>query len=259
MSNKESRSRSKEKEQVRKQISEELCPEDFFKNPNPISTPIKLKEFNWTDKQKEFFRIALHPDTNIVFVDGPAGTAKTLLSTYCGLQLLNMKVVSDIMYLRSAVESSDRSLGFLPGTAEEKLRFYNLPFLDKLDELLLETKVEKLEEQNRVSMFPVNFARGMNWIGKCVILDEAQNSTIKEITTVLTRLGKNSRCFILADPMQTDLRSENSQGAFQSMMKEFSDEESLQFGIYTFSFTEEDIMRSELVKFLVKKLNKIKE
>jgi len=226
---------------------------------NPIRGQIKIHQFPWTDKQKEFFRIALHPDTNIVFVDGPAGTAKTLLSTYCGLQLLNMKVVSDIMYLRSAVESSDRSLGFLPGTAEEKLRFYNLPFLDKLDELLLETKVEKLEEQNRVSMFPVNFARGMNWIGKCVILDEAQNSTIKEITTVLTRLGKNSRCFILADPMQTDLRSENSQGAFQSMMKEFSDEESLQFGIYTFSFTEEDIMRSELVKFLVKKLNKIKE
>jgi phosphate starvation-inducible protein PhoH len=69
------------------------------------------------------------------------------------------------MYLRSAVESSDRSLGYLPGSAEEKLRFFNLPFLDKLDELLESTRVEKLEQEGRISMFPVNFARGMNWQG----------------------------------------------------------------------------------------------
>ena len=41
-------------------------------------------------------------------------------------------------------------------------------------------------------MFLVNFARGMNWKDKCIILDEAQNSTVKEITTVLTRLGKTA-------------------------------------------------------------------
>ena len=74
----------------------------------------------------------------------------------------------------------------------KKLRFFNLPFLDKLDELLAESRIEKLEKEGRISMFPVNFARGMNWNAKCIILDEAQNSTEKEIITVLTRLGKNS-------------------------------------------------------------------
>ena len=113
-------------------------------NPNPLKRQIKLKHFPWTEKQKEFFKVALDKDTNIVFVNGPAGTAKTLLSTYCSLQLINMKVVSDIMYLRSALESADKSLGFLPGSAEEKLRFFNLPFLDKLEELLETTSVEKL-------------------------------------------------------------------------------------------------------------------
>ena len=236
--------------------------QDLNKNPskkvveNPIKRQIRLNQFPWTDKQKDFFKVALHPSTKIVFVNGPAGTSKTLLSVYCSLQLLNMKTSSDIMYLRSAVESSDKSLGFLPGSAEEKLRFYNLPFLDKLDELLTETKAEKLEDEGRVSMFPVNFARGMNWKYKCIILDEAQNSTIKEITTVLTRLGENSRCFILADPLQTDLRNGNG-GAFSKMFKLFNDEESIQEGIYTFEFNEEDIMRSELVKFLVKKLKKL--
>ena len=106
-------------------------------------------------------------------------------------------------------------------------------------------------------MFPVNFARGMNWTGKCIILDEAQNSTIKEIITVLTRLGRGSKCFVLADPMQTDLKSHHLSGGFEALSKTFSDEESLQMGVYSFSFTEDDIMRSELVKFLIKKLKDI--
>jgi len=251
---KETHSRSKEKEKARKQITEELSPEDFFKNPNPISSIIKLKEFNWTDKQKDFFKIALDRNTKIMFVDGPAGSSKTLLAVYCALQLMNMKIISDIMYLRSAVESSDRSLGFLPGSAEEKLKYFNMPFIDKLDELLKTTKPEKLVDQKRVSIFPVNFARGMNWNGKVIILDEAQNSTEKEIVTVLTRMGRGTKCFVLADPMQTDIKQSNKKGAFSKMTELFSDEESLENGVRTFTFTEEDIMRSELVKFLIKKL-----
>jgi phosphate starvation-inducible protein PhoH len=244
------------KEEAIKEIEEALTPE--WSNPNPIKSLIKLKNFTWTKKQKDFFRIALHPDTKIMFVNGPAGTSKTFLSTYCGLQLLNMKAVSDIMYLRSAVESSDRSLGFLPGSADDKLKFYNLPFLDKLDELLVNTRPEKLEEQKRVSMFPVNFARGMNWISKCIILDESQNCTEKEITTVLTRMGKGSRAFVLADPMQTDIRTESKQGSFEKMVSTFNDQESRDKGIYTFTFDEDDIMRSELIKFLIKRLNSVR-
>lgn len=226
-------------------------------NPNPIKSILRVKQFPWTNKQKEFFKMALDDDTRVVFVNGPAGTSKTLLSVYCGLQLLNKKVISDMMYVRSAVESSESKLGFLPGSAEDKLKFYNLPFLDKLEELLTERRVEKLEREGRISMFPVNFARGMNWANKCIIFDEVQNSSAKEITTVLTRMGKHSRCFILADPMQSDLRS--SDCAFEEMYKLFSDEDSHNMGIRTFEFDEDDIMRSELVKFLIKKLRKPKD
>ena len=235
---------------------EDAEPKKKFIVENPIKRQIKINQFPWTDKQKDFFRIALDYNTKIVFVGGPAGTAKTLLATYCGLQLLNMKSISDILYLRSAVESADRSLGFLPGNADEKLRFYNLPLIDKLEELLAETKAEKLEDEHRISMFPVNFARGMNWKGKCIILDEAQNSTEKEILTVLTRMGEGSRCFVLADPMQTDIRHEDKQGGFEKMRQIFSDEESMRMGVYSFQFSEEDIMRSEIVKFLISKTNK---
>ena len=126
---KPARRRSREKIETQDIINETFI--DPFDNPNPIKRVIKIKQLPWTDKQKEFFKIALNHDTKIMFVNGPAGTSKSLLSVYCGLQLLNMKAISDIMYLRSAVESSDSKLGYLPGTAEDKLRFYNLPFLDK--------------------------------------------------------------------------------------------------------------------------------
>ena len=170
--------------------------------------------------------------------------------------MLNMKCISDIMYLRSSVESSDQRIGFLPGSADEKLAYYKIPLLEKLDELLPETTTERLEKEGRVKMFPVNFSRGVNWTNKCIIMDEAQNCTVKEITTILTRLGEGSKCFILADPMQTDLHGGKS--GFSKMYDLFhEDQESMENGVYTFKFTEEDIMRSELVRFLVKKLKHI--
>ena len=247
--------RSRVKAEARKIIEDETA--DPWENPNPLRRTIKVNQLPWTDKQKDFFKTALHHDTKIMFVNGPAGTSKSLLAVYCGLQLLNMKAISDIMYLRSAVESSDSKLGYLPGSAEDKLRFYNMPFLDKLDELLPATRSVKLEQEGRVSMFPVNFARGMNWANKCVILDEAQNSSMKEITTVLTRLGKGSRCFVLADPMQTDLRHKDTIGGFEKLYKAFTDQQSQEMGIHTFAFDEDDIMRSELCKFIVKKVRTI--
>src|ERR1700722_9174454 len=64
-----------------------------------------------TDKQKELIDIILNKKTKIVFINGPAGTSKTFLAVYCGLLLLNMKSVSNIMYIRTIIESASKSLG----------------------------------------------------------------------------------------------------------------------------------------------------
>lgn len=221
------------------------------------STGLDIRELNWTEKQKKFIEVAQDKNSKVIFMNGPAGCSKTLLSVYCSLKLLQAKKVSDIIYIRSAVESSDSKLGYLPGDAGEKLHFYNIPFLEKLDELLPKGQVDKLEKDQRVAMYPVNYARGMSWSAKCVIFDEAQNSSFKEIVTILTRLGHFSKCFVLADPMQTDLPAGKA-GAFEKMYNLFSDEDSANNGVVTCQFDEEDIMRSELTKFLVKKLKGVK-
>jgi phosphate starvation-inducible PhoH-like protein len=217
---------------------------------------IRIRELNWTEKQKEFIKIALDKNVKMMFVSGPAGSSKTLLSIFCSLQLIKDKKVSDIMYIRSPVESSDSKIGFLPGDADEKLKYYNLPFADKLDELLSKQSIESLNNQGRLQSHPLSFVRGMSWNCKAIILDEAQNCTQKEIVTLMTRVGEFSKCFVLADPDQSDLASGKS-GGFDKLLSVFSDEESKSRGIYSFQFTEEDIKRSDLVKFIVTKLKNL--
>jgi phosphate starvation-inducible PhoH-like protein len=215
-----------------------------------------IEELPWTEKQKRFIEISLNKSTRLMLCKGPAGSSKTLIAVYAALNLLNDSKVSDVIYMRSAVESSDSRLGFLPGDADEKLHYYNLPFMDKLDELLNEDTVKKLQRDQRVSIHPVNFARGMSWNGKAILLDEAQNSSFREIVTVLTRIGRYSRAFIMADPMQTDLKNGN-RGGFEKIFSAFDNEESRDMGIHTFEFDETDIVRSAITRFIVQKINTI--
>jgi phosphate starvation-inducible PhoH-like protein len=226
---------------------------EYVHQGEKIKDSLTIRDLNWTEKQKQFIEIALDKKTKIILLKGAAGTSKSLLSVYCGLKLLNEKKISDIIYVRSAVESSDSKLGFLPGDVDDKLSFYNLPFFDKLEELLPSSEIDKLKKEEKISMFPINYCRGMSWNAKLIIFDESQNSSRKEIVTVLTRIGKYSKCFILADPTQTDLPSSKA-GGFCDIFNKLSDQESKDMGIVTFEFTNDDIVRSELVKFLVKKL-----
>ena len=206
-----------------------------------------------TDKQKEFNEIALSKDTRLMFVSGPAGTSKTFLSVFCALTLIAQKKVSDLIYVRSAVECADSKLGFLPGEMDEKLAPYIQPLLDKLEEFLPKNEIDVLRKENRISAVPINFLRGLNWNAKTAILDEAQNCTWKELFTFITRIGEFSRVFVIGDPEQSDI---NGKSGFLKMIGCFDDEESKLNGIHVFRFTEDDIVRSGLVQFIIKKVKK---
>jgi phosphate starvation-inducible PhoH-like protein len=101
-----------------------------------IDFELKVRELDWTDKQKEFFSLVNDKDTRIVFVSGPAGSSKTLVAVRAALQMLNDKKASDIICVRAAVESADSKLGYLPGDLQSKYDVYMMPFADKLEELL---------------------------------------------------------------------------------------------------------------------------
>lgn len=216
-----------------------------------IRESISIDERTLTPKQIELLELLKNKNTKCVFISGPAGTSKTFTSVLAGLHLVNQKRVSEIVYVRSIVESSDSKLGFLPGEMDEKMSPYIQPLIDKLEELLSKHDIDKLKKEERIHGFPINFLRGLSWNAKCIVADEAQNMTKKELTTLLTRVGEFSKLFICGDPDQSDI---NGKSGFVPMMNLFDDEESKSNGVHVFRFDEEDVVRSGLVKFVLKKL-----
>lgn len=225
----------------------------IHQNPK-IKGEIQIKSVELTEKQKQLIETLRNKNTRLVFISGPAGTSKTYTSILAGLQLINDKRVSELIYIRSAVESSDSKLGFLPGEMDEKMSPYVQPLVDKLEELLPRSDVEKLKKEERIHGFPVNFLRGLNWNAKVIVADEAQNMTKKELITLITRVGEFSKLYVCGDPDQSDI---NGKSGFLSVMNVFDDDESRENGIYTFKFDEEDIVRSGLVKYILKKLKNL--
>lgn len=206
-----------------------------------------------TDKQKEFLALSKDKDIKLIFISGPAGTSKTYLSVLTAIEMINEKRVSDLVYVRSAVESSDVKLGFLPGEMTDKMSPYIQPLMDKLPEFLSKSDIDILMKEGRIKGVPVGFLRGLNWNAMAVIADEAQNMTFKELFTLITRIGRFSKVFILGDPEQADI---NGKSGFIKMVSIFDDDESRQNGIHVFRFTEDDIVRSDLVQFIITKVKK---
>ena len=129
------------------------------------------------------------------------------------------------------------------------------PLEDKLTEMLPQNKTTKHELVNtgRIQAMPINYLRGASWKDKIVVADEAQNFTFKELTTLITRLGKNSKLFICGDFMQSDI---NGRSGYSDMFNLFNDKESKENGIHCFSYNKDDILRSELQKYIIGKLEK---
>jgi len=213
-----------------------------------INYSLNVKELPWTQKQKEIINLFLDKKTKLMILKGPAGTSKTILAMYLGLQLLNSKRVSDIVLVRSAVESSDSKLGYLPGDMMEKFGVYLTPFNEKFNELLDEQEIKRLEKDNRISVCPINFARGLHFAVKFVCCDESQNLTLRELQTLFTRMGEFSKMIICGDPDQSDLGTGKS--GFNAVYNAFNNEDAFKHGIVCVELTEEDIVRSELCKYV---------
>jgi len=221
-----------------------------------LNHKIKFRErkFKFTDNQVDFLKTALDPETKLLFLSGPAGTAKTYMATYSALQMLvDSGLEKEILYIRSIAESAQRSMGSLPGDLNEKFSVFATPFYDKLDEIINAVDIKVLREKGLFDCIPVNYIRGSNWEDSVVIIDEAQNFSYNELLTTLTRIGEGSKIIICGDQMQSDIGN----SGFSKVFDIFNDEESKDNGVVCKEFTSDDIKRSKIVKFIVSKLEKI--
>lgn len=210
------------------------------------------RKFKFTPKQKKFLDIILDEESKIIFVSGPAGSSKTYMSLYGLLQMMKCDFSKDIIYVRSIAESADRGLGSLPGDIAEKFDPFLGPLYDKVEEIVSADDSFFLKQKEKISGVPINFLRGASWNNKLIFADEAQNFTLSELTTLITRIGENTKIIIGGDFFQSDIGLRKS--GFKELFDKFDDDESREKGIHAFSFNESDIVRSQILKFIIKRL-----
>ena len=173
-----------------------------MKEPNrERKNDIKYK-ITLNDEQKEVKRLII--ENQIVVVTGRAGCGKSLVSAQCALDFLFKKQVEQILVTRAAVEVG-HSLGFLPGSLNEKFDPYLEAFQENLVKCYDKVKVEELITSKKVNALPVQFIRGKT-IDDVLVVEEAQNLTKAEMLAILTRLGKNGKIIINGDNEQKDIK-----------------------------------------------------
>jgi phosphate starvation-inducible PhoH-like protein len=189
-------------------------------------------------------------DHELVVGTGPAGTGKTYLAVAAAAAMLVDGAVDRIILSRPAVEAGE-SLGFLPGDMRDKVDPYLRPLYDALYDMLPGQQVTRSLESGEIEIAPLAFMRGRTLSNSFVILDESQNATPMQMKMFLTRMGENSRMVITGDPSQIDLPF----GA-KSGLKDALEILPKIKGVEIVNFTEEDVVRHDLVTRIVKAYNK---
>lgn len=195
----------------------------------------------------------LYEDKNLVLM-GSAGTGKTFLSTYLGLKMVLNKESSyeKLMVVRSAVPTRD--IGFLPGDEKEKTEVYEAPYAETFDRLFeFKKSWERLKVLGLVEFKTTSYLRGLDRNNTIIIVDECQSLNAHELDTIITRVGTNSKIIFSGDFIQTDLTKVKERSGIQEFlnildcMPEF----------VRVDFTEQDIVRSGLVRNYIIKRNKL--
>jgi phosphate starvation-inducible PhoH-like protein len=182
---------------------------------------------------------------DMVFAVGPAGSGKTYTAIALAVKALRNQEVKKIILSRPAVEAGE-NLGFLPGDLKEKIDPYLQPLYDALMDMIPPRKLADYLEAEVIQIAPLAYMRGRTLNDAFVILDEAQNTTTKQLKMFLTRMGTSGKFMITGDVTQIDLPRKQQSGLIQAfkILKGIK-------GIAMVQFDSSDIVRHRLVKEIV--------
>lgn len=182
----------------------ELLDESRILNNQNFINSIKesLNVVKLTQKQVKLNQLL--NDSSITTILGPAGTSKTFISIYAALWFLIENKKSRIILCKPIVEAGEK-LGFLPGEKDDKIDPYLQSYLDIMKDIVGEQITRKLFETDRIVFEPLGFLRGRNFKNCFVIVDEAQNYTMKQLMTVTTRKHTDTKMIFCGDSAQNDL------------------------------------------------------
>ncbi|MBA2481666.1 MAG: PhoH family protein [Planctomycetes bacterium] len=162
-------------------------------------------------EQRMAFELLLDDRIKLVSLVGNAGTGKTLLALACGLS----KVIHDDEHFKKLLVSRPimpmgNDIGYLPGSKDEKLSHWMGPIFDNLHFLLASEErdpdevINRLIEEESITLEALTYIRGRSISKQYAIVDEAQNLTPHEIKTIISRAGQDTKIVLTGDPHQID-------------------------------------------------------
>ncbi len=202
--------------------------EEFYEiiDPDISAFGIKPKSLNGDGKnwrQAIALKQLLDPSIKLVFLQGGAGTGKTLLAIASAFE--QRSLYRQIVITRPMIHLEDEDrMGFLPGNEKEKMSPWIRPVVQAI-RFLKEVNgndeaIKKWEENGKITYEALDYIRGMNYYRKFLIIDEAQNLTPHQVKTIITRAGKGTKIVFTGDLGQIDRRrrlDEKSSGLTYAM------------------------------------------
>lgn len=171
------------------------------------------------DEQQKAFRDAIwSPDTDIVFCNAGAGTGKTTIAAGTAKMLVDYRRYGQIIYIMSPC--GDRKQGWLPGTITEKSSVYFEAFyqacltcnINPNTDFNTDSMVNQKNGTGYITCITDTYLRGSTFDNAVVIIDEAQNYTLAQLKTTLTRIKENSKVIVIGHDKQCDLENPNASG-----------------------------------------------
>jgi phosphate starvation-inducible PhoH-like protein len=223
-------------------VSDLLDNQPFYNEFQTISVNNKTI-FAKTNNQRHM--IESMDTKQITFAIGPAGTGKTFLAIAYALSQINEGKKQKIILTRPVVEAGE-SLGYLPGTLNEKINPYVRPLFDAMEWMLPPGAITRLESSGAIEIAPLAYMRGRSLHNAIIILDEAQNTTVEQMKMFLTRVGENSKVIVTGDVTQVDLPRGRRSGLVHAsnILRSINGIEFVEFG-------SKDVVRAKIIQKII--------
>ncbi len=200
-----------------------------------------------SENQKSYIRTIA--ENTITFCQGLAGSGKTHIAIGMALEYLLDDKVKKIIITRPVIEAGEK-IGYLPGTAEEKLHPYLLPIIDEINHFISPAQYASLRLNNKIEVVPLGLMRGRNFHHSFIVADECQNASYEQLKMLLTRTGTDSKMVLTGDVGQSDL-SRHLQGGFLDLIKMLYDLD----GIGISELKAVDIVRNPIIAKILGRLD----